>query len=322
MLVNFKRAQDTVECVRSLLAARTPDVDITICDNASGDDSVPVLRGFLQSLAPEGVLDDAPDGCAAWVYEGVQGSAGCTNIVLCASRRNTGFAGGNNLAFRTATISRSYDYCWFLNNDTEVAADCLDVMLAKMKEDAAVGICGSTLIYAHDRRTVQTLGGCVYQPWSGMIREFAHGEPWPVQREHWPRDSELSYVSGASMLVSADFLKQVGLMAEDYFLYFEEVDWAMRARRKGFRLAYAPEAIVYHKEGAAIGTGKSVERSALAEYYGLRNKLRVTWRHFPYAFPSVWLLSWLQVARRLLRGQRERARLMSKVLVGSGRYQH
>lgn len=121
------------------------------------------------------------------------------------------------------------------------------------------------------------------------------------------------------MLVSAAFLRDVGPMNEDYFLFFEEIDWCERGRRKGYKYAYASEAIVYHKEGAAIGTGTGARRSLLAEYYGMRNRLLVTWRFFPWAFPTVWLIGWLQVARRALQRRPANAWLMAKVLCGLGK---
>ena len=120
------------------------------------------------------------------------------------------------------------------------------------------------------------------------------------------------------MMSSRRFLAEVGLMAEDYFVFYEEIDWAIRARRGGFRLGYASRAIVYHKEGASIGSGTGERRSAFAEYFGMRNKLRFTWRFYPWALPSVWLLSWAQVARRLMQRQWYRAGLMARTLCGLG----
>ena len=175
------------------------------------------------------------------------------------------------------------------------------------------------MIYDFDRKTVQALGGSVYHPLTGLMQEIGNRQTWPCPVDERKIESSMSYVCGASMLVSAEFIRDVGLMAEDYFIFFEEIDWAERGRKFGYELGYASQAVVYHKEGAAIGTGKGTTRSLLAEYYGLRNKLLITWRFFPWAMPSVWLISWLQTLRRLVSGRRSNALLMARTLVGLGK---
>lgn len=118
------------------------------------------------------------------------------------------------------------------------------------------------------------------------------------------------------MFVSRRFLDSVGLMNEDYFLYYEELDWARRAIAKGFRLGYVKDSVVYHKEGASLGSGRSARRSAISEFYGVRNRLRVTWRFFPFFILSVYMVSWIQVVKRMLQGHYSRAFLMARVLLG------
>jgi GT2 family glycosyltransferase len=242
-------------------------------------------------------------------------------ISIYNSPDNLGFAGGNNACVKIAqAVYGESDYIWFLNNDTEVDRTCLSFMLSRFKQgDKKVGICGSTLIYYHHKPIVQVMGGSTYEPWSGTMREIGNGNKWPCDVSESAIEKQMAYVCGASMLVSRSFLREVGLMNEDYFLFFEEIDWCERGRRKGYTFAYASKAIVYHKEGAAIGTGTGARRSLLAEYYGMRNKLLVTWRFFPWAFPSVWLIGWLQVARRALQRRPANAWIMAKVLCGLGK---
>lgn len=314
VLVNWRRGEDTIACVRSLARSTLNDVLVSVCENGSGDVSVEQLRNFF---SVDSQMQHPAERTAD--YEAVRFL--CEDAVkgwLVLSKKNLGFAGGNNLALKVARQAERFDYVWFLNNDTEVEPDCLEKMLQRMKSDPRIGICGSTLVYAHDRRTVQCFGGSSANFWTGMTREIGNGNEWPCSVDQARVESEMTYVAGASMLVSSAFLEKVGLMTEDYFIFYEELDWAMRARRAGFRLGYAKDAIVYHKEGASIGTGKAQSRSALAEYYGLRNKLLFTWRFVPWAFPSVWAISWLQVARRVLLGRLDRAFLMARTLLGAG----
>jgi hypothetical protein len=287
---------------------------VVICENGSGDNSESTLRDDLKLRGNEKELLAYSQGVKAYSYGETE--AGSSRYILVISDTNRGFAGGNNLGYSIATTDHSFPYVWFLNNDTEVEQDTLSQMISHMQQDTKIGICGSTLIYAHDRKTVQALGGAIYQPWSGLVTEIGQGGLWPHSVDQATIESKLSYVSGASMLTSLSFLKSVGLMSEDYFLYYEEIDWAIRAKRADFRLGYVSNAVVYHKEGAALGSGKSTRRSLLAEYYGLRNKLVVTRKYFPWALPSVLLIAWLQVLKRLIHRQWSHARLMIEILLG------
>ena len=315
VLVNWRRANDTIACIASLHGLAHTDWTVVICDNASADGSDLTLRRHLTQYGDEVPVPQTEPGVTTFTYSNPKETS--PQHILVLSDTNWGFAGGNNLAYRVATVQRCFDYVWFLNNDTEVEPDTLSLMLSRMQEDLRIGICGATLVYSHNREMVQALGGAVYWPWVGLLKELGQGETWPQQTiDQAEIEAQMSYVSGASMLTSAAFLEHVGLMSEEYFLYYEEIDWAVRARRAGFRLGYASKAVVYHKEGAALGSGKNQHRSALAEYYGVRNRLVITRKFYHWMLPTVLAASWLQVAKRLLQGQWGRARLMAAVLLG------
>ena len=319
--VNWRRANDTILCIKSLLNVVNYNLNIVVCENGSSDESSSELKDFLHSIFQE--YSRINSACASEIifdyFEKEVDKDSVPKLTLVLSLKNLGFAGGNNLAYRCISPVVRSDYIWFLNNDTEVEPDALSFMIKRMEDDEHIGICGATLVHAHDHKTVQALGGAKYQPLLGSVREIGSGLTWPCLVDQKAIESKMSYVSGASMLVSAAFLEKVGLMSEDYFLYYEEIDWATRARRAGFRLGYASKAVVYHKEGSVLGSGKSPQRSALAEYYGVRNRLVVTRKFFPWALPTVYMFSWMQVAKRLFHGHYRRARLMAAVLLGFGR---
>lgn len=314
VLVNWRRVADTLACIESLQHVTTPGIVVAVCENGSGDGSDIELRTQLsaQWRAIPSSFSEPEARVTSFIDE-----RDATRVVLVESRRNLGFAGGNNLAQRLASAAMRFDHVWYLNNDTEVEPDCLALMLDRMREDPRIGICGATLVYAHDRRTVQCLGGCTVNIPMGLTHEVGNQLQWPCEVDERSVERRLDYVSGASMLVTARFLAEVGPMTEDYFIFYEEIDWAERARRAGYRLGYAKRAVVYHKEGATIGTGTGATRSALAEFYGMRNKMLFTWRFHPWAFPTVWMLGWAQVLRRLIHRRFDRAALLARTLFGS-----
>src|SRR3954468_14328017 len=115
-------------------------------------------------------------------------------------------------------------------------------------------------------------------------------------------ERDMAYPSGASMLVSRDFLQSVGLLNEAYFLYYEELDWVTRARGR-FGLAYSPESIVYHKHGRSVEASTAQRRFHPADFYIHRNRLRYTFRYFPAGLPTAILRTFVAALARLWRGQ-------------------
>jgi GT2 family glycosyltransferase len=247
------------------------------------------------------------------------GADALADITLLQTGGNLGFAGGNNVGLRFA-LARGARYCWLLNTDTVVAPDALAALLRRVENDPGAGLCGSRLVYADPGDTIQAWGGARYSRWTGATRLLGNGaalhDPAP---QDWV-ERTMSYVVGASMLVRREWLERVGLMQEDYFLYFEELDWARRARGL-FRLAYAHDSIVYHKEGGAIGSHRDPARkSALADRFAVRNRLRYTFRHDKLALPTIWLATLVAIANRIRRRQPERARQVARTLFSPSTY--
>jgi len=223
------------------------------------------------------------------------------SLYLVQTGDNLGFAGGCNVGLRFALSRRDAEYVWILNNDTVVSAAALDELLESMS-DPQVGICGSTLVYYNQPDRVQALGGGTYNPWVGFAKSAGEFSRMPDAILDG-RKPHIDYVHGASMLVSRAFLESVGLMTEEFFLYFEELDWACRAKGR-FRLGYAPQSIVYHKEGATIGTGGDASgRSKLSDYYMVRNRFRINRKYFPLALLTLYLWAPVMLMNRAVRGQ-------------------
>ena len=124
----------------------------------------------------------------------------------------------------------------------------------------------------------------------------------------------MDYIAGASLLVSRALLRDVGLLSERYFLFYEEIDLAVRAKGR-YSLAYAHESIVYHKEGRATGARSDpVRKSALADLYGCRSRLLFTRAYFPVALPTVYLGLLAVVVNRLRRRQPDRALSILRIM--------
>lgn len=331
VLLNWNGWGDTIECLESLFRLQYSDYRVVVCDNGSEDGSVDRIRdwaeGRLDVRGSPGMgtrrlsFPPVEKPIPYLEYDRAAAEAGGSTgvdapLVLIRTGGNLGFAGGTNVGLRYGLEKGDLDYAWILNNDTVSRFDALGHLVRRMEQDPGVGFCGSTILSYTAPATVQALGGAVYNKWVGSNRHLGLFLNYPLVVDETEMEKRMRYVIGASMLVSRRLLEDVGLMCEDYFLYFEELDWATRAKGK-FSLAYASRSVVYHKEGGAIGTKSDpMEKSFLSDYYSLRNRLVFTRKHHPVALPSVWLGLFVALARRLRRGQIDRAGMILRLIVG------
>jgi len=329
VVLNWNGWPDTVACVESLLRQSHANLRVVICDNASGDDSVSRIRQWAAGELD--VLPPAHADCRRCAFppvakpvpltelsrraaEAEGPSAPGGGVVLIHTGANLGYAGGNNVGLRYARRRGDADFVWILNNDLVARPDALRALVDRMAGDPGAGLCGATLRDYRDPARIQARGGARYNAWFGTHRAIGAGETGsgPTRAEV---EAAMSYVIGASMFASAAWLQEVGLMNEDYFLYYEEIDWSVRGGGR-FRLAYAPECTVYHKEGESTGRP---ERRPTTDYLALANRLRFTRRHRPWALPTVWLGFLAVLMNRARRGQYERLMPILGIMFGRGR---
>jgi GT2 family glycosyltransferase len=285
VIVNWNGGRDTLECLASLANLTFPSFKIVVVDNASTDGSAGMIRKAF------------PD------------------VTIISTRENLGFAGGCNLGLKYA-MDQGANFVWLLNNDTVVEPDTLTQLVRRMQERPSAGMCGSTLVYYHKRTLVQAYGGAVYNKWLGTVRHLGQNSSREAEVNPTHIEKNLDYVIAASLLVSRTLLERVGLLSEDYFLYFEELDWATRAKGL-FSLAWAPKSVVYHKEGRSTGGGLSAEprhKSKMSDYYGIRNRLKFTKRYYPWALPTVYLCLLYTLFNRIRRGQWDRIKMIFRLL--------
>jgi GT2 family glycosyltransferase len=236
-------------------------------------------------------------------------------LVLIRSEQNLGFAGGNNLGLRYILSRGDHDYVWLLNNDTVVHPEALAEMIKRMEEEPRIGICGSKLCFYSAPHLIQAYGGSTYSPLTGRNSHIGVLESVAAADNRAAVERQLRYIIGASLLVSKNFLASIGLMSEDYFLYYEELDWATRARGKFFQ-GYAPGSIVFHKQGSSMG-GKWLARKnapeesfIVSDFYSIRNQIRFTRRYYPQYLPIVAITVAWRLIKRVVAGKRKRARVV------------
>jgi len=315
IVVNWNGWKDTIECLDSLLLLEYPDFRVVVCDNGSQDDSVIKLSEWF-----ERTFDS---GSAVWQVLGrtvAENGGGSSDALfsLVTNGVNLGFGGGTNVGLRYALACGDADFCWLLNNDTVVEALALTEMVKRLNEKPDAGMCGSTLREYDNRSSIQALGGAIYYKWLGIAWHIGRTINGDVLPDPALVEKKMDYVVGASLLVRSAYLKEVGLMSEDYYLYFEEIDWVSRGHGL-YSLAYAPNSVVYHKVGASIGTATNpLRKSYQCDYYTLRNRLLFTRRFCPYALPGVYVCLVGELLVRLLLGRWDLAGMIFRLLWNAG----
>lgn len=314
IIVNWNGWQDTIECLESLLLLDYPVYRIIVCDNGSTDESVSMIR-----LWAETAIGRNSEKCQCLNRDsGESGGKGFDSVfTLIENGANLGYGAGNNVGLRYVIARGDADYCWLLNNDTVVDPAALSTMVARMVEKHDAGMCGSTLRNYDDRSRIQALGGAVYFKWLGVAWHIGRTLQGKVSLNRDSIENNLDYIVGASLLVRMTFINDVGLMAEDYFLYFEEIDWVTRGQGR-YGLSYAPDSVVYHKTGASIGTSSNPrKKSFLCDYYTLRNRLLFTRRYYPSVLGGVYAGLIIELIVRLLLGRWDLVRMICHLFVDS-----
>jgi GT2 family glycosyltransferase len=212
--------------------------------------------------------------------------------VMIETNRNLGFAGGNNAGIRYA-LNQGADYVWLLNNDTTPAPDALSALVAKAASDSRLGAVASVTYYASSPSRVEAWGGSHVNLWCGFGRNTT--EPRP--------DAWFHSLNGTSLLIPRTALQDAGLLDEGFFLYWEDTEFCFRLRKKGWRLAAAPDSNVLHKVSASTGGNKLI-----LDRYQTASGLRLLQLHSPApTFASAMFLS-IRFAKRLLGLQFDRCK--------------
>ncbi|HKR28989.1 MAG TPA: glycosyltransferase family 2 protein [Terriglobales bacterium] len=319
IVVTWNGWTETIECLESLLRLNYSRFRVFVCDNgsndleyigrwANGDLPAGCNNPRLQHLTIPPVAKPVPHLSLA-AGETIDLSQRVERLLLVQTGANLYYAGGNNVGLRLALSEPEMEFAWLLNNDTVVDANALTHLVRRMEQKPEAGICGSTLLYYDAPEVVQAMGGSTYNAWLARIGQIGTGSS---RRDLLPPEkveSQMRYVAGASMFLRRELLEKVGLLDERYRVYFEEIDLATRVRNK-YPLAYAPESIVFHKEGAALGTStlRSRRPSARAQQYSCRNRILFTRIHFPARLAPVLLATLASVFARLLTGRMEEFR--------------
>jgi GT2 family glycosyltransferase len=239
VVLNWNSGQDSLACIKSIETATYPNNRVVVVDNGSTDGS------------PEKI---------AQLFPGVK---------IIRHQKNLGYTGGNNTGI-LYSMEKGADYVWLLNNDTEIAPDCIHQLVARAERQPAAGLLSPVVYYAEQPRIIQFAKEQI----SLSNMEKSSGGNLRIQAD----DHVVDHLPGTAMLIKRAVVEKIGLLRDELFAYWEDTDYCIRAAKAGFENVVVESAAVFHKHQLKTGDGNW--KSPHFYYYMLRNKILLGRYHF------------------------------------------
>lgn len=235
ILLNYNNVNDTLECVKSIEDYYERECTIIVVDNKSTDNSKEKL--LENEHRYKLILNDV----------------------------NEGFAQGNNVGIRWA-IKEGYKYIMLLNNDTLITKNSIERMMDKIGEDKNIGIISPRIMYYPEKEKIWFDGGTI--DWFKFIA--VHYNMGDNIKSSLKNNIEIvDFITGCCMIIRRDVIESVGYLPEEYFMYYEDVDYCVKVKEAGYQLANVKDSIIYHKVSSSSGG----EDSPFSIKWGTRNRI-------------------------------------------------
>ncbi|OGZ34463.1 MAG: hypothetical protein A2Y98_04010 [Candidatus Portnoybacteria bacterium RBG_19FT_COMBO_36_7] len=235
IILNWNGCNDTIECIESLKSVTYPNFSVVVVDNASSDNSIDVIPRKYRDIA------------------------------FIEVKKNMGFAGGNNIGIKYA-LEHGADYILLLNNDTTVEPNFLSELVNVAQANKKIGILGPKIYFYSEPAKIWFGGGRL-----NLIKtKGTHIDYLKIDNKEQPpgKPRETRYITGCCLLIKKDTVSKIGMISEDYFLYYEDADWCVRAKKAGWKIIFVPSSVIYHKQSRSTD-----EYSFPYIYYHSRNGL-------------------------------------------------
>jgi hypothetical protein len=294
VIVNFRKWEDTQECLESVLRSTYADFSVFVIDNNSGNNSLEHLSAWLENKnAGETSLQGGPTRSVLLKRQEINDATNLSKlpkVIFIQNNENAGFAAGNNVALK---LLRDQDaYLWLLNPDMVVKEDTLAELVHFTTQLSSQSIVGAVVRSYGGNRGLLFYGGDKVNFLTATVSMIK--KPGLVHR--------LDYISGGCLFTHAANFKQLGLLPEKYFLYWEETDWCYTAKQSGYGLYVCLSATSYDKISTVIG------KNFMADYYYVRNGLLFISKFRRKNIPFVLFFLGIRFLKRVVTGRWERAR--------------
>jgi GT2 family glycosyltransferase len=295
IILNWNGWKDTIECLESLHAIEYQNYDVLLIDNNSQDESIEMFnrycQGHIKVESKYPLIDVKNKPLNRYVYEEGQSKrkfnqkeyfkiAANRKIILVLNKKNHGFAEGNNIGIRFAQKNLKPDYICLLNNDTIVDRNWLKELVKGISSDKKIGFCSSKLLMYDDNKIINSTGIMIIRDGTAIDRGRNR-----IDENQYDNQTSVFGACAAGAIYSTDALNDAGILDDDFFAYFEDVDLSWRLQLLGWKCRYVPTAVVYHKYSKSSGSS-----SLFKVYQGERNRIWIIIKNYPFmlliiAFP-------------------------------------
>ncbi|MCK5084504.1 MAG: glycosyltransferase family 2 protein [Candidatus Pacebacteria bacterium] len=222
IVLNWNGKEDTLECLESLEKINYSNYKIVVVDNGSEDDSVSETKKQFPK------------------------------VKIIENKKNLGFAGGNNVGIKYA-INSGARYVLLINNDTMVEENFLSELVEVGESDEKVGVLGSKIYFHSEPDRIWFAGGKV----SWLKNKGTHIGLDQIDNGQYDKIKETDYLTGCCLLIKREVIEKIGVLEEDYFLYYEDTDFSLRAKNANYKIVYVPKSKIYHKISRSTKPGSS-----------------------------------------------------------------
>ncbi|MEP7374663.1 MAG: glycosyltransferase family 2 protein [Chitinophagaceae bacterium] len=294
IILNYKKWQDTLDCLESVFQSSYRDFSVIVIDNDSQNNSLEHLMHWADKRTA--TQDTALMDPLAYTYlqaehiDGFFNTASFCRLVFIQNNRNAGFAGGVNIAL--GALQDLDTYVWLLNPDMVVTENTLEELAAFASQQPGNAITGAVIKFYSGNRDLFFYGGFKVNFLSATVSLVKKKDSF----------NQLDYISGGCLFTHTSNWKRVGLLPEEYFLYWEETDWCYQAKQKGCVLRVCTTAICYDKVSTVIG------KNFMANYYYARNGLLFISKFRKRNIPVVVFFLGMRFLKRIITGRWSRAR--------------
>jgi len=261
IILNWNGCKDTIESLESLKKITYPNYEVIVIDNGSEGNDADILREKYKDY-----------------------------IKIIKNKENLGFTGGNNIGIKYA-MNNGADFIMLLNNDVVVDKRFLEPLIEIAENNFKVGIVGPTIYFYKYPYIINWVGGTI-SFWKGLPIRFRGNDRF----EEFETLIETDYQDGCAMLVKKEVIEKVGILDEEYYLYYEDVDFCWRVRIAGYRILVARASKVWHKIASSTGGYESLA----CIYYSTRNRILFMKKHAKiYHWPTFLFFFGYSIAIRI-----------------------
>ena len=220
---NYNKMDFVLDCVETLLQQSLKNIDVYVIDNASEDDSVVALKEKYGD-----------------------------RITIVVNSENLGGSGGFNTGLRIA-LEKGYKYAVLIDNDVKLHQDAIGNMFEYMESHPDVGIVGAKILQMSKPNIIQDIGGSITE------RLQMHGNYYGYVDEDLPADIDSDYLRTCTALARVDAVRKFGLMPEDNFIYWDDVEWSKKCQLAGYKTVAIGSAKVWHNHSITSGVSSFVK---------------------------------------------------------------